>query len=173
MTRQQHTDEKLVRGYDRMMERIKTAIERAEKNTWQALQQHINGAIDKAVELGELTREEAEKIGDYLRRDLHDAAAFLAESGADLAGWLRFDMDLIEQRLLEMFAIAADQTKLALMELEEQARVASEYHTGDITSIGSLQCTRCGKIIYFHKTSHIPPCPSCANVTFTRVQKED
>ncbi len=158
-------NEKHLHAYNQMMEQVKTL---ADHLGYQNLKHAIQLAKDKAVDMGELTREEAEKIGDYLVRDLEDAGHYLANTDGDLKDWLRFDLELIEARLLEMFALVADKTKLELMQLAERARRAGEYHTGNITSIGTLQCAGCGELLHFHATSHIPPCPKCHGSIFRR-----
>jgi len=160
--------EKLVHAYNRMMERVKDALKQTEKTTMEAVQYNIDLAKEKAVELGELSREEAVKVGDYLRRDLEDAGEYLADSGAELSSWLHFDVEQVEDRLWEVFTAAADQTKLAFLELEQRAQRASEYHTGELTTVGSLHCIACGEILHFHGTSHIPPCPKCHATRFIR-----
>lgn len=162
-------NEKHLHAYDRMMERVKAAMAHA---GYQNLRHAVEIAKDKAVELGELTREEAERIGDYLVRDIEDVGTYLAETGGELKDWLRFDLHLIEDRLLEMFAAAADQTKLELLMLAERARQASLYHSGEITGIGTLRCDNCGKLLHFHAASHIPPCPKCHGAVFKRSEKE-
>ena len=160
--------EKSVHAYNRMMERVKDALKHTEENTLEALRYNIDLAKEKAVELGELSREEAVRIGDYLRRDLEDAGEYLADSGAELSSWLHFDVEQVEARLWEAFTAAADQTKLAYLELEQRAQRASEYHTGELTSVGTLQCTKCGELLHFHSTGHIPPCPQCHHTHFAR-----
>lgn len=161
-------NEKLVHAYNRMMERVKTLLEKSEDKSLAALERSVNLAKDKAVELGELSREEAERIGAYLRRDLEDAGAYLASSGNELESWLHFDIELVEERLWEAFTAAADQTKLAFLELAEQARRASEYNTGDVTAVGTLQCENCGELLHLHATGPIPPCPHCGHTRFIR-----
>jgi len=161
-------DEKSVHAYNRMMERVKGLLERAEEKSLAALEHSVELAKDKSVELGELSREEAERIGAYLRRDLEDAGEYLADSGEELGNWLQFDLELVEDRLWEAFTAAADQTKLAYLELAQRAQRASEYHTGDLTTVGTLQCTKCGELLHFHATGHIPPCPQCHHTRFAR-----
>jgi hypothetical protein len=163
------TDERSVHGYNRMMERVKAMAEKAEKNTVLPLQHAIDAAADKAVELGELTREEADRIADYLRRDLHDAGEYVASTGSELGDWLRFDLDLIEDRLRDIFAAAVDQTRIELMQLQNRAPASWEYHTGEIAGVGTLICAECGKALHFHTTSRIPPCPACHRTVFVRV----
>lgn len=164
--------EKLVHAYNRMMERVKDLLQRSENKTLATLAHSVERAKDKAVELGELSREEAERIGDYLRRDLEDAGEYLADTGEALSTWLQFDLELVEDRLWEAFTAAADQTKLAYLELAQRAQRASEYHTGDITTMGTLQCTQCGELLHFHATGHIPPCPRCHNTRFVRKPRQ-
>ena len=60
---------------------------------------------------GELSREEAERVAGYVERDMKDAAGFLGETHQELADWLKFDLRMIESRLLEMFANVADRTR--------------------------------------------------------------
>ena len=102
MTDEKSTREKWLRAYDDMMVRVKTAIEEAEESTLPAIKRHIDKARDTAVELEELTRDEAERIAYFLERDLEDAGKHMAESGHELGDWLRFDIGLIEDRLLEV-----------------------------------------------------------------------
>ena len=163
--------EQMVHAYNRMMERVKEALKQTENYTLTALQHNIELAKEKAVELGELSREEAVKIGEYLRRDLEDAGEYLADTGAELSSWLHFDVELVEDRLWELFTAAADQTKLAYLDLAQRAQRASEYHTGELTTVGSLQCSACGELLHFHATGHIPPCPKCHSTRFIRTSK--
>lgn len=166
---EQHSaQDKLTRAYDRMMERVRTTVGEVEKSAIPTLQHSIEAAKEKAVELGELTREEAERIAMYLRRDLHDAAEYLANTGRDLRDWLRFDLDLIEDRLRDLFSQAVDQTRVELAQLQHQTPLTREYHPGEITGIGTLLCVNCGKPIHFHTTSRIPPCPRCHGSVFVR-----
>lgn len=176
------TEKRLAGGYQRMLERVRSAIETAEKDTWPHLHEQIAEAKEKAVELGELTREEAEKLGGYLKRDLTDAAEFMTRTGQELRDWLSesrtgkalqdwlsFDLDVIEDRLMNMFALMVDHTREELQRLAEQARESEYLHTGEITAMGALRCTECGKEMSIHTPGNIPPCPACQGTRFSRV----
>lgn len=160
--------DRLVDAYERMLERVHDATDSAEKKTVPWLREALDDARDKAVELQELTREEADRIARYVERDVQDAAEFLADSGQEFRDWLRFDMELIQDRFLDMFAGMADQTGQALRDIADRAREASTYHTGEITAPGVLECTACGELLHFEKTGHIPPCPKCQHTQFRR-----
>lgn len=159
--------ETLTEAYETMAERLAAAWEHAE-NGIHDLNDALIHARDQAVELDELTHEEAEEISSYLKRDLQDAGYYLKDSSRKLTDWLHMDLELIEDRMLELFSRAADKTRLELMQLEAQARRATEFRTGEITSPGTLTCDECGEVLHFHKTGHIPPCPKCNATQFTR-----
>jgi Zn finger protein HypA/HybF involved in hydrogenase expression len=163
---------KLIHAYERMMERVKTLLEefeQAEQETLPNLQRSIERAAEIAVELGELTREEARLVGNYLKRDLQDAGHHLAETGHDLRAWLRFDLELIEERMLDFLRAAADKTRLEMLAFAESVERATHYYQGEITGPGTLQCEQCGELLAFHQTSLIPACPRCAAAAFSRV----
>ncbi len=157
----------LTRAYDRMLAHIREAWDSNPGK--ESLQHFIDSAREKAVAVGEITREEADKLAAFIRRDLEDAARFLdKEETREFVDWLRFDIALIEDRLLELFTSVADRTKLAYIRLQEQASHANDYHSGEVTSIGTLYCQDCGQALHFKKTSHIPPCPKCHGSRFRR-----
>ncbi len=167
-------DEKLVHGYERMLERVKEFMEKAVEEEAPRLRQAIEHARDKAVELGELTREEAEKLAEYLRRDIEDAAAYLSsEQAQELKEWLRFDIKLIEERLADMFLSVADKATVEFLKFREQLQSTVRYHTGEITGPGTLECVSCGEHLHFHRPSRIPPCPKCHYTIFKRVADEE
>jgi hypothetical protein len=165
-------DERLTEAYERMLERAHRSLEDTGRSA-SALQHIIAEAKERAVELGELTREEADRIAAYVERDMHDAATFITDSGKGLADWLQFDLQYIEDRFLEMFQNVADKTRVELAALAHRAEHANDYHTGEVTGPGTLACQMCGQALHFHKTGHIPPCPKCKGTLFRRTPRSD
>jgi len=156
-----------------MMIRVSESLSKATNAAEPIVLKAIEAAEDKAVELEEVTREEAAKIADYLRRDLQDVGEYLVSPEAqELKDWLRFDIELIENRLFEMFLKVADRTKLDMLDFEERLIEANEYHTGQITGPGTLVCNSCGELVHFHKAGHIPPCPKCHHSEYSRQSDE-
>ena len=160
--------DKLVHAYEHMLKRTHETIEQAEKESVPVFRELLHKIRDNMVEIGELTREEANKVAEYLERDVKDAATYIADTGEDLKSWWRFDMDQIEQKMLSTFSSVADQTSVQLQSWAEQARQAGLYHTGEITGPGALQCDACGAEMHMHKTGRIPPCPKCHATAFKR-----
>ncbi|GAB4301266.1 MAG: hypothetical protein Kow0083_12990 [Methylophaga sp.] len=168
---QDNFEKKLIAAYDKMMERVHNFLDNAEEQAIPSLQRNIDKARQRAVELRELTADEADKIASYVRRDLHEAADYLEKTGKELSSWFSFDLQLVEERMLELFASAADKTRLEWNRLATQARRSQEYHTGEIAAIGTLICSACGCEMHFKKTSRIPPCPKCHKTVFKRAHK--
>lgn len=162
---------KHVLAYKKMLERVKDLLALQGKQSGRDLERSLEAAKHKAVELGELNEDEADAIGRYVKRDLREAGRHLAVSGEELRTWLGIDIQLMEDWLLDMFAQVADKTKLEWMQLEENAREASRYHTGEVTGPGTLHCTACGEPVHFYTVGHVPPCPKCHSTVFTRPAK--
>lgn len=158
----------MVEAYDRMLKATHDAIAEAQKETVPRMRELLEKARDQMVELGELTREEGAKVADYVERDIKDAASYLTTTGEDLRAWWRFDVKLMEQRMLDMFTSVADQTSIQLREWAEQARQAPSYRTGEITGPGTLTCEACGEGLTFVKAGRIPACPKCGGTGFKR-----
>jgi polyhydroxyalkanoate synthesis regulator phasin len=173
-----HSDatDRLVDAYDRLLNQTKEAIDEAQEAA-PKLRELLDKARDNMVALGELTREEAHRISEYVERDIEDAARYLAETGEDLREWWRFDLELMERRMFDAFAGVADQTRLEWQRWgerwAEQARAATLYQAGEITGPGSLVCDKCGAETHFTRAGRIPPCAECGNTSFRRPGKDD
>lgn len=159
--------DRMIGAYDEMLKRTREGITEAQESI-PKLRHILESVRDSMVELGELTREEAHKIADYVERDIEDAASYIVETGEDLRNWWRFDLELIEQRILDAFTSVADVTSLELGQWAEQARRASLYQAGQITGPGTLICDRCGAEIHFVRTGRIPACADCGGLAFKR-----
>ena len=171
-TNSQDDKYKHIHGYNRMLERVKEYIANTEEDLATKFHYAIEAAKDKALELGELTREESEEIAAYLKRDVHDAAEYLADEGSEMRDWLRFDVQLVEAKLLDWMSLAVDTSKLEFEQLAERARQENIWMAGEITGPGTLHCTACDHEIQFLETAQIPPCPRCGKKRYKRFNPE-
>lgn len=160
--------ERLTAAYNRMMERLRELMEDAEDKGIPTLEEGVKQAGNKAVELGELTRDEAEKIGGWLKRDMEEASLYLSSGGREFADWLKFDIEQVETHLLDVLFSVADRTRLELEAFERSIEANNVYKTGEITGAGVLECRTCGEQMHFYETSTIPPCPKCKGTKFAR-----
>ena len=171
-TPQHDHDNKLVDAYNRMMSRIRELIETADAQAVPSLQKAIDNARQQAVHLGEITQDEAEAIGNYIKRDVNDAAEYLMETSHEFSEWLMLDIDIIEQKILELFLSVADKTRLELEQLTHlRCDVSHEYHSGEIAGPGTLVCTNCGHKLQFRTTRRITPCVKCQHTVYKRAEK--
>ncbi len=156
-------------AYETMYERVAKNLHNVKEHTGPLLHKFIDEAKDKAVELDELTEEDAEKLTDWLKRDLDDAISHIAETDEKLTDWLGFEATLIESALLYLLLETADKTTVQLLRMKENARLPSVYHTGEVTGPGTLICDECEEKLHFHNASRIPPCPKCHKTQFHRI----
>lgn len=158
--------DKLVHGYNTMLDKLSEWTEKADETAGPMIINGVKDAEEFLSELQEWSKEEIDLISRYVRRDLHDAASKMESENKSFQDWLEFDLHQVEEKLLSVFANMADQTRQELDHLKE---MANEWHTGEVTSIGTLACTKCGKELHFHKAGRIPPCPSCHHTEFKRI----
>ncbi len=154
--------------YEKLYENIVKGIRNAEEKSTAALHKIIEDARDTAVELGEVSKEEAEKLGDYLKRDLSDVIEHASKTGGELKDWLGFETTLLETEILDKLLDVADPTTVELFKLKLESRPTPTYHTGEITGPGTLTCDKCGEKIHFYRAGKIPPCPKCHETLFHR-----
>jgi hypothetical protein len=155
-------------AYEKMYERVVENFHHAEEKTGILFHKLIEEARDKAVELKELSEDDAQKVSDWLKRDVTDAANYLSETGHELKDWLGFETILIESAVLDLLLKTADETTVKLLQMKEDAQRASTYHTGEVTGPGTLVCDQCGEKLHFHRAGKIPPCPKCHATVFHR-----
>jgi predicted RNA-binding Zn-ribbon protein involved in translation (DUF1610 family) len=166
-------EDKLAHAYHKMVSRVRSILGEYESKTEPKVPKGIEEAKQKAVELGELSQEEADRLGEYLRRDLQDAATYLTDTGKALSDWLMLDLELIEGQLLDAFSQVADKTRLELALWAEQAHHAQDYHTDETIGIGTFACLSCGERLHFHQAGRMPPCPKCGHTLFKRLKQTE
>jgi hypothetical protein len=59
-------------------------------------------------------------------------------------------------------------TSGVLGEWAEKTEKHLQFHTGEVTSLGTLTCKGCQAEMHFKGTSRIPPCPKCHQTVFRK-----
>ncbi|AUB78919.1 MULTISPECIES: zinc ribbon-containing protein [Spiribacter] len=161
-----------VHGYERMLERVRERLESTGDAVEKGFHEALDAARERSVALGELTREEADRVAEWLQRDLEDAAEYVGRARGTYADWLHMDLQLVENWIWDRFSSVADQTRLQWQALNRQLQAAARYHTGEVTGPGTLVCRDCGEVLHFKRTGHIPPCPKCHGSRFERAARQ-
>lgn len=165
--------QRLNQAYQHLMQALKEIWEDAENRTIPPLKEGLELSKQKLSDLGELSKEELNTVAGYLQRDLDDAAGFLQQSGKTIGNWVKRDLEFAEYKFAELFADLAETTRSKLDEFAERARQVGEWHTGEITGVGILECKSCGEKIHFKTAGHIPPCPKCQGTVYRKLFSEE
>ena len=158
--------DKLVHGYNTMMDKLSEWTEKTDETAGPMIINGVKEAEEFLDGLQKWSKEEINLISRYVKRDLHDAAIKMEKENKSFQQWLEFDFNQVEDKVLSVFANMADKTR---EELDHLSEMANEWHTGEVTSIGTLACKKCAKEMHFLKAGRIPPCPSCHHTEFKRV----
>jgi predicted RNA-binding Zn-ribbon protein involved in translation (DUF1610 family) len=155
-------------AYNRILDRLRERLDRAGEYSWDYLQQQIEEAAEIELAAEEMTRDEMDLLKAYIRRDLDQLGYYIHETGSGLAAWLNFDLDILEQKMLQRLLDLADRTRVDYELLREQlGHSENEYLAGEITAPGTLECLACGETQRLTRTSAIQPC-RCGAVLFRR-----
>ncbi|HLV78205.1 MAG TPA: zinc ribbon-containing protein [Marinobacter sp.] len=173
MTEQErrHLSGKALEAYDRMLERVQTRLNELQTTSRQTLDEEIRKAVEFEYELAEMSREEADLLGAYLKRDLQHLMDFVGETGEGLSEWLQLDLSVLEQTLVDRLLSVADQTQVETLELNQKLENenVSHYISGEVATAGMFRCLNCNHMLCLTKTSHLHPCEACASHYFERV----
>ncbi len=162
--------EKTVTAYNRMVERVEKAIADLENSTWETVKREIDEAVTFEQELAELTREEVDLLGAYVRRDLESLTRFMSANRSEIAEWLKMDLALVEKRIKDSLMSIADKTLVEQVELDHKTHHdAGAYVKGEVASPGMLKCSDCGYMMCLTETTVIQACHDCGNGYFQRI----
>ncbi len=148
--------------YQKLADRAAEILKDGRKTVDEALKK----AGDEIASGGDFTREQAEKIGNYLRRDLSEVGRKLKQSRETVINAAEPHRLAagVQSGLAKLLHTTAD----VLSEIAERSEKVLEFHTGEVTSPGFLTCNVCGKEISLKATVRIPPCPSCHKTVFRK-----
>jgi len=130
--------------------------------------------IDQATQEAapHLDAQQKTQVKTAVARDLHSLSHYRKRGGTDAEGWLGFERQRLEGKLLELIPKIADPTLSEWLtwkaDLEHQT-----YRTGELTGPGVLICNQCGERLHFTRAGRIPPCPKCGGTVFHRAGDEE
>lgn len=125
----------LISAYNQMMAEMRNIFNLPDQNDM-TLQKILDRAKHQVVHAGKASAEEAHEIGEYIKRDVNDAAEHMMESSAEFHNWLMLDIELIERRVIELFLSAADHTRIEVEQFKQKpsfSKPAPIHKKGEIT----------------------------------------
>jgi Zn finger protein HypA/HybF involved in hydrogenase expression len=145
--------------YEKLASRTADLLEEGRKTFDEALKK----AKDELSSAGDFSREQADKLGEYVRRDLKENADKAKEAVIKAVEPQRVAAG-VQSAFTRILTTAAE----TLTELAERSEKSLEFKTGEITSPGTLTCKECDAEMHMKKTTRIPPCPKCHKTIFRK-----
>jgi len=152
-----------VKTYNHILENLYNIKNSVEDMSREDLSMKIEYAKNKLHDLEDMTKEEISLVTQYLYKDITAAKSHLNKTKNSIKTWLIKDIELTEDRLLHLFVNVVDQSRIELQQMEN---LLHEWHSGEVTSIGILECKNCGEKITFSETQVIKNCPKCDGDVF-------
>jgi len=145
--------------YEKLASRTADLLEEGKKTFDEALKK----AKEELSSAGDFSREQADKLGEYVRRDLKENAEKAKEAVKKAVEPQRVAAG-VQSAFTRILTTAAE----TLTELAERSEKSLEFKTGEITSPGTLTCKECDAEMHMKKTTRIPPCPKCHKTIFRK-----
>ncbi|NIP49805.1 MAG: zinc ribbon-containing protein [Gammaproteobacteria bacterium] len=145
--------------YEKLAARTADLLEESRKTFDEALKK----AKEELSAAGDFSKEQADRLGEYVRRDLKENADKAREAVKKAVEPQRLAAGA--QSAFSRILTSAAET---LTELAERSEKHLEYKTGEITSPGTLTCKGCEAEMHMTKTTRIPPCPKCHKTVFRK-----
>jgi len=159
--------------YDRILERVYRSVDAVETRSWPFVKAKIDEAVELEQAAREMTREELDLLGAYVRRDLSELGRIAHKTGDSIAALMKFDLQVLERRFVEMLDLLADPSLVTRTELQQRLdHGAEDYLAGEVAAMGALRCLSCGAVALLTETRVIEPCHQCGERYFHRDRGE-
>lgn len=161
-TNQENNEQEEVGLYEKIISRTEELLGSGRKTLDEALKR----AGDDLSSAGTFTREQAEKISTFVKRDIQhvvDNAGKNRETVKEAVNPKR-----IAVGAQSIFSKILSNTADILSDWAQKSEHNLEFKTGEVTSPGSLTCKNCDEVIQMKKTAKIPPCPKCHKTVYRK-----
>jgi len=163
---------RLVELYDKLVERLyETKLELEKSSQALDLDKEIERLVEAEQDIERLTREEADLLSTWLKRDLQDLRSYLAETGKGVGDWLAQEGQLLGEQFIHWLKQVADPSLLDARTLQEDLASRENptlYHAGELAMAGTFSCSSCGKKIQVAATHRLDACHRCDGRVFIR-----
>ncbi|MCF6265447.1 MAG: zinc ribbon-containing protein [Desulfuromusa sp.] len=159
---QKKNEQEDVSLYEKIISRTEELLVSSRKNLDEALKK----AGDELSSAGNFTREQAEKVSAFVKRDIQHTFAS-AGKGKDSVKQA-VDPKRVAAGAQSIFSRILSNAAETLTDWAKKTEQQLEYKTGEITSPGTLTCKECGEEIQMKKTAKIPPCPKCHHTIYRK-----
>ncbi|MDT8282839.1 MAG: hypothetical protein RQ982_08515 [Gammaproteobacteria bacterium] len=132
----------LIKAYNQMLIEMGNAFEQADaqatdqpgkraKSQNMTLQLSLEAAQHQAVKSGRINANEAYELGEYIKRDINDAAEYMMETSDQFYDWLALDIEVIERKVIDTFLLIANKTRMELERFQQTEKVINPQTDAD------------------------------------------
>ena len=158
----QNNDQDDVSLYEKIVSQTEELLGSGRKTLDEALKR----AGDDFSSAGSFTREQAEKVSVFVKRDIQHVVNSTNKGKANMKEAV--DPKRISVGAQSIFSRILSSTAETLNDWAKKSEQNLEFKTGEVTSPGSLTCKNCGEVIQMKKTAKIPPCPKCHQTLYRK-----
>jgi isocitrate dehydrogenase len=166
MARDDQDKAKLAQQYDLLANKFKELYLSGKERGRESMSVALENAQEQLTEVKAFTKEQGEDLKQYLARDLDESISYAQHLGT--AAKDRFNPARIGAGALSSLANVLEFTGDSLHSLSVQTKKSITFKTGEMTSASTLTCQACGQEVHLKHTGHIPPCPKCKGILFTK-----
>ncbi len=159
---QQNNEQDNVSLYEKIVLQTEELLGSGRKTLDEALKR----AGDDLASAGTFTREQAEKISAFVKRDIQHVVDSTSKGKTNMKEAV--DPKRISVGAQSIFSRILSSTAETLNDWAKKSEQNLEFKTGEVTSPGSLTCKNCGEVIHMKKTAKIPPCPKCHHTVYRK-----
>jgi putative protein kinase ArgK-like GTPase of G3E family len=145
--------------YEKLAARTAELLEEGKKTLDEALKK----AKDELTKAGNFTNEQADKVAEWVRRDVRQGAQKASDAVRSA-----IDPQRMAAGAQSIFARILTSTADTLNDLAKKTEQTLEFKTGEVTNAGTLTCKGCGAEMHMKKPARIPPCPKCHQTVFRK-----
>ena len=159
---QQNQEHEEVSLYEKIIVRTEELMGSGRKTLDEALKR----AGDDLSSAGDFTREQAEKVSTFIKRDIQHVVDSADKGKENVKEAV--DPKRIVAGAQSFFSKILSNTAETLSDWARKSEQQLEFKTGEVTSPGSLTCKNCGEVIHMRRTAKIPPCPKCHQTLYRK-----
>lgn len=130
----------------------------------------LHGAVDASAEqlekAGAFTKEEGERAGRFLKRDLAATRVDFARARASISKGL--NPSRVGGGFVDLASHLFESMGEAFQGWAAKSEEALAFNTGEVSGPGTLTCNACGTELQLEQSSRVPPCPKCHKTVFRK-----
>ncbi len=154
-----------VETYNHILENLHNIKNSIEDLSREDLSLKIEYTKTKLHDFENITKEEINLLTQYIHDDFTSTTKRIHNTSDKIKNWIKNDIELTEDRLLQFFNNVVDQSRVELQQMETQLH---KWHSGEVAVDGDFECKNCGEKFTFSESQIIKNCPSCDGEVFQK-----